>query len=169
MGLSRAEAPYVSVPLNCVLQLVPSAFSCEEKVPDDLGVKYEYVERKGQTGRTKKGVDRNIGGKRTFYEYLKSQNWDTVGDNDVWQKHALLGGPFVAKDTDGLIFEIRWIAWWSFPYYLPNFSVALIHFSSFFASPFLSTTLLFHLFSLVNFLSSSFIFSVMCCTRHRKR
>ena len=32
MGLSRAEAPYVSVPLNCVLQLVPSAFSCEEKV-----------------------------------------------------------------------------------------------------------------------------------------
>ena len=32
MGLSRAAAPYVSVPLNCVLQLVPSAFSCEEKV-----------------------------------------------------------------------------------------------------------------------------------------
>ena len=32
MGLSRAEAPYVSVPLNCVLQLMPSAFSCEEKV-----------------------------------------------------------------------------------------------------------------------------------------
>ena len=32
MGLSRAEAPYVSVPLNCVLQLVPSAFSCEENV-----------------------------------------------------------------------------------------------------------------------------------------
>lgn len=32
MGLTRAEAPYVSVPLNCVLQLVPSAFSCEEKV-----------------------------------------------------------------------------------------------------------------------------------------
>ena len=34
MGLSRAEAPYVSVPLNCVLQLVPSAFSCEEKVSE---------------------------------------------------------------------------------------------------------------------------------------
>jgi hypothetical protein len=32
MGLTRAEAPYVSVPLNCVLQLVPSAFACEEKV-----------------------------------------------------------------------------------------------------------------------------------------
>ena len=32
MGLSRTEAPYVSVPLNCVLQLVPSAFACEEKV-----------------------------------------------------------------------------------------------------------------------------------------
>ena len=32
MGLSRAAAPYVSVPLNCVLQLTPSAFSCEEKV-----------------------------------------------------------------------------------------------------------------------------------------
>lgn len=31
MGLSRAEAPYVSVPLNCVLQLVPTAFSCAEK------------------------------------------------------------------------------------------------------------------------------------------
>jgi hypothetical protein len=32
MGLTRAEAPYVSVPLNCVLELVPSAFSCSEKV-----------------------------------------------------------------------------------------------------------------------------------------
>ena len=31
MGLSRAESPYVSVPLNCVLQLTPLAFSCEEK------------------------------------------------------------------------------------------------------------------------------------------
>jgi broad specificity phosphatase PhoE len=31
MGLSRAEAPYVSVPLNCVIQLTPSAFGCEEK------------------------------------------------------------------------------------------------------------------------------------------
>ena len=54
MGLSRAEAPYVSVPLNCVLQLVPSAFSCEEKVPDDLGVKYEYVE-KGTDRENEKG------------------------------------------------------------------------------------------------------------------
>ena len=62
----------MSVPLNCVLQLVPSAFSCEEKVPDVLGVKYE--ERKGQSGITKKRVHRNIGGKGTFYEYLKSQN-----------------------------------------------------------------------------------------------
>lgn len=40
MGLTRAEAPYVSVPLNCVLELVPSAFSCTEKthvlyVPED--------------------------------------------------------------------------------------------------------------------------------------
>eukprot|EP01038_Epipyxis_sp_PR26KG_P012621 gene12621-16924_t len=31
MGLTRAEAPYVSVPLNTVLELVPSAFSCSEK------------------------------------------------------------------------------------------------------------------------------------------
>ena len=31
MGLSRAEAPYVSVPLNCVIQLTPSAFGYEEK------------------------------------------------------------------------------------------------------------------------------------------
>lgn len=30
MGLSRAEAPYVSIPLNCVIQLIPS-FKCEEK------------------------------------------------------------------------------------------------------------------------------------------
>jgi broad specificity phosphatase PhoE len=29
-GLSRAEAPYVSVPLNTVLELVPSAFGCKE-------------------------------------------------------------------------------------------------------------------------------------------
>ena len=31
MGLSRAEAPYVSVPLNCVLKLTPAAFSCAEE------------------------------------------------------------------------------------------------------------------------------------------
>ena len=31
MGLSRAEAPYVSIPLNVVVQLTPSAFNCEEK------------------------------------------------------------------------------------------------------------------------------------------
>jgi len=31
MGLSRAEAPYVSVPLNCVLKLTPTAFSCAEE------------------------------------------------------------------------------------------------------------------------------------------
>ena len=30
MGLSRAEAPYVSIPLNCVTQLTPSAFHCTE-------------------------------------------------------------------------------------------------------------------------------------------
>ena len=32
MELSRAEAPYVSVPLNCVLELTPSAFSCSVQV-----------------------------------------------------------------------------------------------------------------------------------------
>ena len=31
-GLTRAESPYVSVPLNCVLELIPSAFTCSEKV-----------------------------------------------------------------------------------------------------------------------------------------
>ena len=41
MGLSRAEAPYVSVPLNCVLQLVPSAFSCEEKVSEFLNLLWQ--------------------------------------------------------------------------------------------------------------------------------
>ena len=29
MGLSRAEAPYVSIPLNTVTHLKPGAFSCE--------------------------------------------------------------------------------------------------------------------------------------------
>ena len=31
MGLSRAQAPFVSVPLNCVVKLTPSAFSCTEQ------------------------------------------------------------------------------------------------------------------------------------------
>jgi broad specificity phosphatase PhoE len=31
MGLTRAEAPYVSIPLNTVIELVPSAFKCAEK------------------------------------------------------------------------------------------------------------------------------------------
>ena len=48
MGLSRAEAPYVSVPLNCVLQLVPSAFSCEEKVRE------KYEGKIGLKGRESK-------------------------------------------------------------------------------------------------------------------
>ena len=30
MGLTRAEAPYVSIPLNTVIELVPSVFSCAE-------------------------------------------------------------------------------------------------------------------------------------------
>jgi len=30
MGVGRAEAPYVSIPLNCVIELTPSAFSCAE-------------------------------------------------------------------------------------------------------------------------------------------
>jgi 6-phosphofructo-2-kinase/fructose-2,6-biphosphatase len=32
MGLTRAEAPYVSIPLNCVVQLTPGAVTCGEKV-----------------------------------------------------------------------------------------------------------------------------------------
>jgi broad specificity phosphatase PhoE len=32
MGLSRAEAPYVSVPLNCVLEIGASAYGCSVKV-----------------------------------------------------------------------------------------------------------------------------------------
>ena len=39
-GLTRAESPYVSVPLNCVLELIPSAFTCSEKV---CGVLHIYV------------------------------------------------------------------------------------------------------------------------------
>lgn len=31
MGLTRAESPYVSIPLNSIVQLVPSAFDCMEK------------------------------------------------------------------------------------------------------------------------------------------
>jgi len=31
MGLTRAEAPYVNIPLNVVVQLMPSAFRCDEK------------------------------------------------------------------------------------------------------------------------------------------
>jgi len=31
MGLSRAEAPHVSIPLNCVIELAPSAFDCTEQ------------------------------------------------------------------------------------------------------------------------------------------
>lgn len=32
MGLSRAEAPYVSIPLNTVVQIVPTAYKCFEQV-----------------------------------------------------------------------------------------------------------------------------------------
>lgn len=32
MGLSRSDAPYVSIPLNCVVELIPSAYDCSEKV-----------------------------------------------------------------------------------------------------------------------------------------
>ncbi len=44
MGKSRSETPYVSVPLNTVLQLTPGAFVCEEKrhllyvIPKELEV-----------------------------------------------------------------------------------------------------------------------------------
>jgi broad specificity phosphatase PhoE len=31
MGLSRPEAPYVSIPLNCVVELVPAAYDCMEQ------------------------------------------------------------------------------------------------------------------------------------------
>lgn len=31
MGLSRSEAPYVSIPLNTVVQLVPAAYGCREE------------------------------------------------------------------------------------------------------------------------------------------
>ena len=32
MGKSRAECPYVSIPLNTVVQLTPKAFVCNEEV-----------------------------------------------------------------------------------------------------------------------------------------
>jgi broad specificity phosphatase PhoE len=32
MGLTRAEAPYVSVPLNCVVKLTALAVTCKEEV-----------------------------------------------------------------------------------------------------------------------------------------
>ena len=31
MGLDRDEAPYVSIPLNTVIELTPNAYGCEEK------------------------------------------------------------------------------------------------------------------------------------------
>ena len=31
MGLPRDEAPYVSIPLNTVIELTPNAYGCEEK------------------------------------------------------------------------------------------------------------------------------------------
>ena len=31
-GHTRSEAPYLSIPLNCVVELVPGAFDCKEKV-----------------------------------------------------------------------------------------------------------------------------------------
>ncbi len=31
MGLDRKDAPYVSIPLNNVIQLTPHAYGCEEK------------------------------------------------------------------------------------------------------------------------------------------
>lgn len=31
MGLSRDEAPYVSIPLNTVIELTPDAYGCKEK------------------------------------------------------------------------------------------------------------------------------------------
>jgi len=34
MGLSRPEAPYVSIPLNTVIKLVPAAYGCAETVSD---------------------------------------------------------------------------------------------------------------------------------------
>ena len=60
MGLSRAEAPYVSVPLNCVLQLVPSAFSCEEKVAEDYEVKDEEREMKKERRRGRRDEEREM-------------------------------------------------------------------------------------------------------------
>lgn len=31
MGLPREKAPYVSIPLNTVIELTPTAYGCEEK------------------------------------------------------------------------------------------------------------------------------------------
>jgi broad specificity phosphatase PhoE len=31
MGLSREDAPYVSIPLNTIIQLTPHAYGCHEK------------------------------------------------------------------------------------------------------------------------------------------
>ena len=31
MGLPRSQAPYVSIPLNTVIELTPNAYGCEEK------------------------------------------------------------------------------------------------------------------------------------------
>lgn len=38
MGLSRAEAPYVSIPLNTVVKLVPGAYGCPEEVSISLNI-----------------------------------------------------------------------------------------------------------------------------------
>ena len=48
----------MSVPLNCVLQLVPSAFSCEEKVAEDYEVKDEEREMKRKERERKREEER---------------------------------------------------------------------------------------------------------------
>jgi broad specificity phosphatase PhoE len=57
MGLTRAEAPYVSIPLNCVVQLDPHAFTCSEQ-RHTLYVPKKALASDGQDEPTKP-VDKN--------------------------------------------------------------------------------------------------------------
>lgn len=45
MGLSRNEAPYVSIPLNTVIELNPGAFHCDIQVWSPLGYILMSIQR----------------------------------------------------------------------------------------------------------------------------
>ena len=59
MGLSRSEAPHVSIPLNSVIELNPTAFSCSVK-RHIIHVPLEELPSDGQDEPTKNKHARNL-------------------------------------------------------------------------------------------------------------